>query len=158
MADLDFQFDQTTAANFTASGDASVDANFTQTSTAIKVASGVAQVDFNFTQTSAAIAILYLLSDQTAQFDYDPLGGLLLRTGLSMDSQFDITEALGGFLRFAAQTMDSEFIMTADGAILWVQVDASGTPESWTQVTHTGDSWTEINAGTSSETWTNKVV
>ena len=105
VADLDFQFDQTTAANFTASGDASVDANFTQTSAAIKVASGVAQVDFNFTQTSAAIAILYLLSDQTAQFDYDPLGGLLLRTGLSMDSQFDITEALGGFLRFAAQTM-----------------------------------------------------
>ena len=30
VADLDFQFDQTTAANFTASGDASVDTNFTQ--------------------------------------------------------------------------------------------------------------------------------
>ena len=115
-------------------------------------------MDFNFTQTSAAIAILYLLSDQDADFTIDPLGGLILSGDANLDFQFDITQALGGFLRFAAQSMDSVFIMTADGAILWVQVDASGTPESWTQVTHTGDSWTEINAGTSSETWTNKVV
>ena len=99
-----------------------------------------------------------MLSDQDAQFDFDPLGGLILDTGLSIDFQFDITQALGGFLRFASQSMDSVFIMTADGAILWVKIDAGGTPESWTQVTHTGDSWTEINAGTSSETWTNKVV
>ena len=122
------------------------------------MASGVAQVDFNFTQTSAAIAILYLLSDQDAQFDFDPLGGLILDTDLSLDAQFDITQALGGLLRFASQSMDSVFIITTDGAILWVKVDASGTPENWTQVTHTGDSWTQINAGTSSETWTNKVV
>ena len=99
-----------------------------------------------------------MLSDQEVDFILDPLGGLILSGATDLDFQFDITQALGGFLRFAAQSMDSLFIMTADGAILWVKIDASGTPESWTQVTHTGDSWTEINAGTSSETWTNKVV
>ena len=49
-------------------------------------------------------------------------------------------------------------MITANGDILWEQVDAGATSENWTQVTHTGDTWTEINAGTSSETWTNKVV
>ena len=65
---------------------------------------------------------------------------------------------LGGFLLTTSQTMDSLFVITTNGDILWVKIDAGGTPESWTQVTHTGDIWTEINAGTSSETWTNKVV
>ena len=69
-----------------------------------------------------------------------------------------MTETLGGFLREAAQTMDSVFIKTTEGDILWVKIDASGTPEAWTAITHTGDIWTEVNADSTSETWTNRVV
>jgi len=43
------------------------------------------------------------------------------------------------------------FTETTEGDLLWVQVDASATIESWTEITHTGDSWTEItHAG---DTW-----
>ena len=81
----------------------------------------------------------------------------MLRGVASLDSSFDMS-TLGGFLLTTSQTMDSVFIITTNGDILWVQIDAGATTENWTQVTHTGDSWTEINAGTSSETWTNKVA
>jgi len=75
----------------------------------------------------------------------------------SLDSSFDMS-TLGGFLLTTSQTMNSLFIITANGDILWVQVDAGATTENWTPITHTGDSWTNINAGSSAETWTNKVA
>jgi hypothetical protein len=48
--------------------------------------------------------------------------------------------------------------MTTNGEYLWVQIDASTNPETWSQITHSGDTWTEINAGGTIETWTNMVV
>ena len=108
--------------------------------------------------------LLDLISTQDFEFEIDPLGGLLTLATVDMDSQFDLS-SLGGLLIIyhgageGPIEINSVFVITANGDILWVEVDAGATTEeSWTQVTHTGDTWTEINAGTSSETWTNKVV
>jgi len=165
-ATMDANFTQTTDPNFTASGDATLDTNFTQTSTQTVIRTQEATMDGNFTQTSDGIKIAYGLNESDLNFKTyrgtddttEILGGLTFSGEFNAIFQFDMTETLGGFLREAAQTMDSVFIKTVDGAILWVQIDASGTPEAWTEITHTGDIWTEVNAGSTSETWTNRVV
>ena len=66
---------------------------------------------------------------------------------VDMDSQFDLS-SLGGLLIIypgageGSIEINSVFVITANGDILWVEVDAGATTESWTQVTHTGDTWT----------------
>ena len=166
IATMDANFTQTSDANFTASGDATLDANFTQTSTQTRIRTQEATMDGNFTQTSDAIKIAYGLNESDLNFKTyrgtddttEILGGLTVSGEFEVVSQFDITEALGGRLFEQSQTMSSVFIKTTEGDILWVKIDASGTPEAWTAITHTGDTWTEINAGSTSETWTNRVV
>jgi len=107
--------------------------------------------------------LLDLISTQDFEFEIDPLGGLLTLATADMSSQFDLS-TLGGLLIIYPGAgegpieINSVFVITANGDILWEQIDAGATSENWTQVTHTGDTWTQINAGTSSETWTNKVV
>ena len=119
----------------------------------------MAEISSNFIQTVNALTVLYLVSEKDINFEQTSLGGLLTFGESSMDSQFDITKSLGGLLKFASQEMNSVFLKTANGDILWVQVDSNGIPESWTEITSTGSgSWTEIDANTSVETWTNKVV
>lgn len=167
IATMDANFTQTTDPNFTASGDATLDANFTQTSTQTRIRTQEATMDGNFTQTSDAIKIAYGLNESDLNFKTyrgtddttQILGGLTFSSGnLDFITRFDLTEALGGRLFEQSQTMNSVFIKTVDGDILWVKIDASGTPEAWTAITHTGDTWTEVNAGSTSETWTNRVV
>ena len=165
IATMDANFTQTSDANFTASGDATLDANFTQTSTQTRIRTQEATMDGNFTQTSDGIKIAYGLNESDLNFSTyrgtddttEILGGLTISGDFNISSQFDITELLGGFLREATQTMDSLFIKTVEGDILWVKIDASGTIESWSEIAHTGDIWQTVQAP-STETWTDKVV
>ena len=107
--------------------------------------------------------LLDLISTQDFEFEVDPLGGLLTLATADINSQFDLS-TLGGLMIIYPGAGEgpieniSLFIITANGDILWEEINAGAISENWTQVTHTGDNWTEINAGTSSETWTNKVV
>ena len=107
--------------------------------------------------------LLDLISTQDFEFEVDTLGGLLTLATADLNSQFDLS-TLGGLIIIYPGAgegpieINSVFVITANGDILWEQIDAGATSENWTQVTHTGDTWTQINAGTSSETWTNKVV
>ena len=39
----------------------------------------------------------------------------------------------------------------------WSDVSASGTGESWSDVTHSGGTWTDVNPNTSAESWTETV-
>lgn len=166
IATMDANFTQSTDPNFTASGDATLDGNFTQTSTQTVIRTQEATMDGNFTQTSDGIKIAYGLNESDLSFKTyrgtddttEILGGLTFSGDFVVSFAFDMTETLGGFLREAAQTMDFVFIKTADGDILWVKIDASGTPEAWSAVTHTGDIWSEIDAGATVDTWTDRVV
>ena len=45
------------------------------------------------------------------------------------------------------------FTQTSNLELLWVQIDASATIESWAELTHTGDTWSEITPS-GDETWT----
>jgi hypothetical protein len=48
-------------------------------------------------------------------------------------------------------------VQSADGNILWVEINASANTENWTEITHTGDTWVEI-VPQNTENWTEKVV
>jgi len=40
---------------------------------------------------------------------------------------------------------------------LWVPIDAGSSSESWSEITHTGDTWSEVSTGGTIETWTEMV-
>ena len=48
--------------------------------------------------------------------------------------------------------------MTSIGNLLWEPIDPTNPAENWTQIAHSGGTWTVINAGATTNTWTNKVV
>ena len=65
--------------------------------------------------------------------------------------------SLGGLL--IAGTSDIVFLMVQStlGELKFVPVDVGQSVETWSEITHSGDTWTEINAGTNAETWTETV-
>jgi len=73
-----------------------------------------------------------------------------------MLSSFEMSTQAASTLS-AASSMTFLFVMTTDGNLLWVPIDPGGTP-NWSNISHTGDSWTEINAGGTVNQWTEEVV
>ena len=53
--------------------------------------------------------------------------------------------------------LDTSVVQSTAGDLKFQEIDAGATAETWTEVTHTGDTWTEINAGSTAETWTEVV-
>jgi len=97
-------------------------------------------------------------SSQSFQFNMEDVVANFILDGavdLTMDS---IMSSAANFTASADSDMIFAFVMTTDGNYLWIQIDASTNPETWSQITHSGDSWTEINASGTIETWTDKVV
>ena len=77
----------------------------------------------------------------------------------------DILEQLQELLRDprvtqmdATAEINALFIMTTNGNLLWEPIDPTNPAENWTQIAHSGGTWTVINAGATTNTWTNKVV
>ena len=83
---------------------------------------------------------------------------MLFSADVELNTQFDLTDALGGLLVDAGASVDFSFLSEMDGELLWEQLNAGGTVEIWTPVTHTGDTWTQINAGGTIEQWNQRVV
>ena len=159
IAELDANFTQTGIPNITASGVSEQSANFGQTSTQTLIAGGTADVSANFTQTAAAVRILYGLQEAEANFDVNnALGGMLFSATFDATSEFLITETLAGLIRFGSTSVNSLFIKSVQGELLWEPVDSSTTVEIWVPITHSGDTWTQINAGGTIEQWNQKVV
>jgi hypothetical protein len=48
-------------------------------------------------------------------------------------------------------------VQSTNGELKFVEINAGETAETWSEITHTGDTWTEINAGSTAETWTEVV-
>ena len=116
------------------SGVASLDGNFTQTSNAIYISAGAnSDVDFNFTETSAANVVKEDSADIQSAFT-KTTNGIMIGSGVS--------------------TTDLNFTQDSLGELLFEEINASATPETYTTITPSGtETWTEITpSGT--ETWT----
>jgi deoxyribose-phosphate aldolase len=121
------------------SGVASASTNFIQTSTGTYISSGAnSNLSFNNTITSAAVFIK---------------GSIIAEEAIDIESPFTQT-ANSIRIASAASSKDFNFIKTSIGEIKFVEVNASATPESYTEITPSGaESWTTITpSGT--ETWT----
>ena len=115
-------------------GIATMDGNFTQTSTGTFISSGAStSQSFNFTQSTAANRLDVSEIDLTTEFTQTS-NGIMIRSGVA--------------------SKDLNFTKTSVGDIKFVEVNASATPESYTQITPSGtETYTEITpSGT--ETWT----
>jgi hypothetical protein len=116
------------------SGVASLDGNFTQTSTAIYISAGASSdVDFNFTETSAANIVKEDSSDIESAFT-KTTNGIMIGSGIA--------------------SSDFNFSQASLGDILFEEINAGATPETYTTITPSGtETWVEITP-TGSETWT----
>ena len=116
------------------SGVASLDGNFTQTSTAIYISAGAnSDVDFNFTETSAANVVKEDSADIESAFT-KTTNGIMIGSGIA--------------------SSDFNFSQGSLGDILFEEINAGATPETYTTITPSGtETWVEITP-TGSETWT----
>lgn len=116
------------------SGVASLDGNFTQTSNAIYISAGAnADLDFNFTETSVGTRIQNDSSDIQSAFT-KTAKGIMIGKGVA--------------------SKDFSFTQESIGQLLFEEINASATPETFIAITPSGtDTWTEITP-TGSETWT----
>ena len=121
----------------------------------VGIMSGVATMDGNFTKTSAGILITGgANSDMSFSGLQSEPTAFLVNVGVSsMESAF--TETSNGIMiGSGVSSAELSFIKTSVGDILFVEVNASATPETYTTITPSGtETYTEITpSGT--ETWT----
>ena len=92
-----------------------------------------------------------------ANFTLSTLAGIISPASAEIKAVF-IQSTLGGLILPATAEITALFIMTTDGSLLWEPIDPTNPAENWTQVTHSGGTWTIITAGSTTNTWTDKVV
>ena len=83
--------------------------------------------------------------------------GIAVRTAVAELVAFFTQTTAASLVASGVSSMTFLFVMTTDGGLLWVPIDPGGTP-NWSAISHTGDSWTEINAGGTVNQWTEEVV
>ena len=116
-------------------GISSIDGNFTQTTAGIFITGSVnAEVSSSFTQTTEDIKIVNF-------------------TDITMSSNFTKNVAAISILS-GVSSQDLNFTKTSSGDILYIEVNAGATEETFTEITPSGtETWTEITpSGT--ETYT----
>ena len=98
------------------------------------------------------------MSEQEFGFTQSALGGLIIAG--TLDIVFLVVQSALGELKFvpvdAGQDVETWSDITHTGDT-WTDVSASGTTESWTSITHSGDTWADVDASTDAETWTEVV-
>ena len=121
----------------------------------VGIMSGVATMDGNFTATTAG---MYISGSTNAEMSFSGLQSestaFLVNLGVSsMESAF--TETSNGIMiGSGVATKDFNFSQASQGDLLFVEINAGATPESYTTITPSGtESWTTITPS-GSETWT----
>ena len=139
-------------------GVSSLSANATQTATGIHIASGSSEMTGIGSQASVASGILVGVPGNLSANLTQTSEGIRLRTATTGTLSSEFTQSTAA-IRIATGTSDIEFLVvqSTSGDIKFVEINAGETAETWTEITHTGDTWTEINAGTTAETWTEVV-
>ena len=121
----------------------------------VGIMSGVATMDGNFTATTAG---MYISGSTNAELSFSGLQSestaFLVNLGVSsMESAF--TETSNGIMiGSGVSTKDFNMTQTSTGGLLYENINAGATEETYTTITPSGtESWTTVNpSGT--ETWT----
>ena len=153
---------------------------FTQSSAGTRFATGISEQDAAFIQSAAANTIRSGISEQEAAFIASILGGAITNNPASLEAVFVQTSdvvavrtliseqeasftqsSLGGLPFFSELEVTAAFIQTTEGRLywdIWTGSPGNSPQENWVQISPTGGTWTEINAGAIISTWTEKVV
>ena len=139
-------------------GVSSLSANATQTTTGVHIASGSSEMTGIASQASVASGIMVGVPGNLSANLTQTAAALRIRLAATGTLSTDLTQSSTAVL-IASGSSDIEFlvIQSTSGEIKFVEINAGETAETWTEITHTGDTWTEINAGTTAETWTEVV-
>ena len=140
-------------------GVSEISSNFSKTSVGIGILAGVSEISGNFTQTSNGI---YISAGANSNLSFNNTitsaavfvkGSILAEEAIDIETTF--TETSNGIMiGSGVSSAELSFIKTSVGDILFVEVNASATPETYTTITPSGtETYTEITpSGT--ETWT----
>ena len=139
-------------------GVSSLSANATQKTTRLHIASGSSEMTGIASQASVASGIMVGVPGNLSANLTQTAAALRIRLATTGTLSTDLTQSSTAVL-IASGSSDIEFlvIQSTSGEIKFVEINAGETAETWTEITHTGDTWTEINAGTTAETWTEVV-
>ena len=150
---------QTTAPQAILKGVSEQDFSFAQVSDGVAVLGGISEQDFTTIQSALANNVASGVSEQSFNFEQgDATLSLIFSAVSRQDSEFS-QSALGGLIVPAESDMVHLFVQSTFGELLWVNINAAtGGVENWTPITHSGDTWTQINAGGTIEQWIEKVV
>jgi hypothetical protein len=129
---------------------------FVQSASANTVKVATSDIIFSFTQTSDGNLVASGSSGIEFVFSQDITPTLIKTSVAELVTSFTQT-TIPNLIASGESSMTFLFVMTVDGGLLWVPIDPGGTP-NWSAITHTGDSWTEINAGGTINQWTEEVV
>lgn len=180
LIDATLEFTQSSAGTRFATGISGQVFNTLQTSEGLRFATGISDQNAAFIQSAAASTTLSGISEQEAAFIASILGGAITNNPASLEAVFvQTTDAVavrgavseqeasftqssfGGKLFFSEPAFTGVFIQTTDGRLywdIWTGSPGNSPQENWVQITPTGGTWTEINAGAIISTWTEKVV
>ena len=139
-------------------GVSSLSANVTQTATGIHIASGSSEMTGIGSQASVASGIMVGVPGNLSANLTQTTAGIRIRLATTGTLSSNLTQSSAA-IRIRTGSSDIEFLMvqSTNGELKFVEINAGETAETWTEITHTGDTWTEINAGSTAETWTEVV-
>ena len=134
---------------------ASLSSNFTQTSAANRITVGSMPVSGIASIASAACGILFATVGTLSSNITQSAAGLRVRTAGTGVLDVIVSQATTAvYLAQPSLDLVTSVVQSTNGELKFEEIDAGATAETWTEITHTGDTWTEINAGTTAETWT----
>ncbi len=120
----------------------------------IGILTGIADISAIFTETSAGSAVPDIpVTTMSFNFGLDDIPGRFVKgTELETDIEFLAEQSTAGIgILTGVSTQDFNLTQTATGELLFTEIVPSVTV-TYTEITHTGDSWTEITH--TGDTWT----
>ena len=139
-------------------GVSSLSANATQAAPGIHIASGSSEMTGIGSQASVASGIMVGVPGNLSANLTHTTAGTRIRLATTGTLSSDLTQSSAA-IRIRSGSSDIEFLVvqSTNGELKFVELNAGETAETWSEITHTGDTWTEINAGSTAETWTEVV-
>jgi len=132
--------------------------DFTQSASGVKFVSGESEQSFDFVQSLSANALYSAHSSQFFDFTQGSEASRLVNGASENFVEFDFIQTAGILIYRNNLNVEFAFVQTANGNLLWVEIDANTPVEIWSQINASGGTWTPINASGTIEQWIKKVV
>ena len=132
--------------------------DFTQSASGVKFVSGESEQSFDFVQSLSANALYSAHSSQFFDFTQGSEASRLVNGVSENFVELDFIQTAGILIYRNNLNVEFAFVQTANGNLLWVEIDANTPVETWSQINASGGTWTPINASGTIEQWIKKVV